>query len=203
MPLRGVCCLPDSSNVRRIRAQNITMQVCLKFPRTEELIESFASDLGADLRAYRNHVCRVLNYFSALTEQQGPVPESVLIAAAFHDIGIWADKTFDYLEPSVRRAKAYLSSQGLTHISAEVEAVITEHHKIRVYRGHHETNVEAFRKSDLVDVSLGVIRFGLPPSFVRSVKVAFPNEGFHWRLVTLTARQLCRTPWRPLPMFHW
>jgi predicted metal-dependent HD superfamily phosphohydrolase len=179
------------------------MQLCSKFPRTEELIESFASDLGADLPAYRNHVCRVLNYFSALTEQQGPIPESVLIAAAFHDIGIWTDKTFDYLEPSVRRAKAYLSSRGITHEGAEVEAIITEHHKIRAYRDHHEANVEAFRKADLVDVSLGRVRFGLPPSFVRSVKVAFPNEGFHWRLVALTAGQLRRTPLRPLPMFHW
>ncbi len=179
------------------------MQVCPRFPRTEALIQSFASDLGADFLAYQNHVCRVLNYFLALTAPQSTVPESVLIAAAFHDIGIWTAKTFDYLEPSVHQAMAYLSSQGLTHMQAEVEAIITEHHKIRAYQAHHKANVEAFRKADLVDISLGMVRYNLPPSFVRSVKVTFPNEGFHWRLVTLTARQLRRSPWRPLPMFHW
>lgn len=179
------------------------MPICLTFPRTEQIIQSFASDLGADLPAYRNHVCRALNYFAALTEPQGPLPEAVLIAAAFHDIGIWTDQTFDYLQPSVRRAKAYLAEHSLTHLEAEVEAVIMEHHQIRRYRARYAANVEAYRQADLVDVSLGLIRFGLPASFIRAVQAAFPNAGFHKRLLALTARQLCRTPLRPLPMMRW
>lgn len=179
------------------------MPICLTFPLAEQIIQSFASDLGADLPAYRNHVCRVLNYFAALTDAQGPLPEAVLIAAAFHDIGIWTDQTFDYLQPSVRRAKAYLAERGLTHLEAEVEAVIVEHHKIRRYRAAHAASVEAYRQADLVDVSLGLIRFGIPASFIRSVQAAFPNAGFHQHLLALTARQLCRTPLRPLPMMRW
>jgi hypothetical protein len=179
------------------------MQVRVNFPETEALIESFAADLGPDLLAYRNHVCRVLNYFVALTDPNGLLPESVVIASAFHDIGIWSDHTFDYLEPSVRRAKAYLAGQDKLGLQAEVEALIVEHHKMSPYRAHHAASVEAFRKADWVDVSLGWFTFGLPPPFVRAVKEKFPNEGFHWRLVTLTTRQLGKTPLRPLPMIHW
>ena len=179
------------------------MQVCPNFPLAEELIRSFSSDLGDDLPAYVNHVCRVLNYYLALTKPATTVPEVVLIASAFHDLGIWTDHTFDYLGPSVLLAKHYLSSQNLAYLEREVEAVITEHHKILPYTEQPASQVEAFRKADLIDVSLGLVRFGLPSSFVRAVKSAFPNEGFHWRLVTLTAKQFLRTPLRPLPMIHW
>ena len=32
----------------------------------------------------------------------------IAVAAVFHDIGIWSNKTFDYLEPSVALAREYL-----------------------------------------------------------------------------------------------
>ena len=178
------------------------MPICLKFPLTEALIESFTAELGDDLPAYRNHVCRVLNYFLALTNCRMP-PDSVLVAATFHDIGIWTDHTYDYLEPSVRRAKAYPSNHNRAGMEAEVTAIIREHHKILPYHAEYSANVETFRRADLVDVSLGFIRFGLASPFVRSVKAAFPNQGFHWKLITLTATQFYRTPLRPLPMMHW
>jgi hypothetical protein len=52
-------------------------------------------------------------------------------------------------------------------------------------------------------VSLGAIRFGVPRAFVRDVKAAFPDRGFHGTLVALAARQLVKTPLRPLPMIRW
>ncbi len=173
-----------------------------RFPLAEELIDSFSSALAGDLAAYRNHVCRVLNFYVALTEQPPP-PPAVLIASAFHDLGIWTDRTFDYLRPSIELARSYLASRGLGDLEAEVRTIISEHHKLLPYTGPFSPSVEAFRKADLVDVSLGMIRFGVPASFVRSVRAAFPNAGFHRRLVGLTARQFVRTPLRPLPMVHW
>ena len=35
--------------------------------------------------------------------------EKIAVATAFHDLGIWTDGTFDYLQPSVRLASAYLA----------------------------------------------------------------------------------------------
>lgn len=177
------------------------MELQTSFTRVDEVLASYSSALGADHAGYRNHVYRVLNYFRAL--HGAAVPEAVLVAAPFHDIGIWSARCFDYLEPSAREAAAYLQSVGLEHLAPEVRALIHEHHKIRRYTGPFAATVETYRQADHVDVSLGLLRFGLPAACIRSVKAAFPDAGFHWRLATLTARQLLRTPLRPLPMLHW
>lgn len=178
------------------------MQLFPHFPLAEEILGSFSSALNGDLVAYRNHVCRVLNYYLALTGQSSP-SSAVLIASAFHDLGIWTNGTFDYLPPSVDLAKSYLSSHGLGALESEVCAIITEHHKLLPYKSQFSPSVESFRRADLVDVSLGAVRFGLPSSFVRSVRAAFPNAGFHRLLARLTAKQFLLTPFRPLPMVHW
>jgi putative acetyltransferase len=58
--------------------------------------------LGHDLPAYENHVVRVLRFVAALG---GELSEPLVVAAAFHDLGIWTARTFDYLEPSVELAE--------------------------------------------------------------------------------------------------
>lgn len=180
-----------------------TLRVATGFAQVEELIAGYAPALGGDLAAYRNHVCRVLNYYVALRPPADVLPEAVMIAAAFHDLGIWTARTFDYLEPSVRLAHAHLAKLGREDLGHEVATLISEHHKLRTYTGPYAATVEAFRRADLVDLSLGLVRSALPSSFIGAVRAAFPNAGFHRRLVQLTARQFLRTPWRPLPMLRW
>ena len=172
-----------------------------RFPLTEEIIAAHATALGPDLVAYRNHVCRVLEFHLALSGETSP-STAVAIAAAFHDLGIWTARTFDYLEPSAALAAEYLERHGLTALGPEVRALIVEHHKLTRYTGPHAASVEAWRRADLIDVSLGTIRHGLPRAFVRDVLRAHPNAGFHRLLAKLTAKQFLRTPWRPLPMIH-
>jgi hypothetical protein len=179
------------------------VSVCRSFPRVDEILAPYSAALGNDGAGYRNHVSRLLNFYTGLARPAAGLPEAVLVAAAFHDLGIWADHTFDYLEPSVRRASEWLSKVGLAALEPEVARIIREHHKLRPYTGEFAGSVEAFRKADLVDVSLGLVRFGLDRGFIREVRAAFPNRGFHARLAQLTARQLLRTPRRPLPMMHW
>lgn len=178
------------------------MSPVLSFPLADEIIASFSAELAGDDAAYRNHVCRELNFFLALTGLASP-PVAIEVAAAFHDLGIWTHRTLDYLPPSAALAGAYLSDRGLAELEPEVRTIINEHHKILPYAGPYSPSAEAFRKADLVDLSFGAIRFGLPREFIRAVRTAFPNSGFHKRLCLLAARQLVRTPLRPLPMFHW
>jgi len=179
------------------------MTVTTDFPVVDALLGPFADALGRDFPGYRYHVTRVLNFLFALAPQLGEAPEPVLIAAAFHDLGIWTDGTFDYLGPSRRLAREYLAARNLAHLAPEVDAVIAHHHKVRPYRGPFALSVEAFRRADLVDVSLGLIRSGIDAPYIRAVRSALPNAGFHARLAALTARQFLRTPLRPLPMVQW
>jgi hypothetical protein len=171
-------------------------------PRLDEVLQHHASALGNDFVAYRNHTYRVINFCSALSTDDPVALEKMAIAAAFHDLGIWTDKTFDYLPPSERLAQAYLLKIGKAEWSSEIKAMIHEHHKIRRYLSNPNWLVEAFRRADSIDVSLGIITFGLPRRFVREVRSAFPNAGFHKRLIQLSIQRLLSHPLNPLPMYR-
>ncbi|MBV7574713.1 phosphohydrolase [Pseudomonas sp. PDM32] len=179
------------------------MKPILEFPLTDEILTSFALAIGADLQGYRNHIYRVLNFHAALSGTEGLPSDAVQIAAAFHDLGIWTDDTLDYLPPSIALATEYLDSRHRPQLKDEVSALILEHHKLRRYHGACADSVDPFRRADLVDVSLGLVRFGLPRSFIKTVQSTFPDHGFHSMLMKLSARQLLRSPLRPLPMFRW
>jgi hypothetical protein len=78
----------------------------------DELLTAHAGALGRDFTAYRNHTYRVVNLCAA-QQPVGPEQlERLAIAAAFHDLGIWTDGTFDYLPPSVRLAEVHLARTG-------------------------------------------------------------------------------------------
>jgi hypothetical protein len=100
-------------------------------------------------------------------------------------------------------ATEYLDHQQRPELKDEVSALILEHHKVRRYRGACADSVEFFRQADLVDVSLGLVRFGLPRSFIKTVQSTFPDHGFHSMLIKRSARQFIRSPLRLLPMFRW
>ena len=173
------------------------------FALVDEILDLHAQALGPDLPAYRNHVTRVLHFVFAMDPQLQNTAQPLLIAGAFHDLGIWTAHTFDYLDPSSRLAQDYLKAQGLEPLWPEVDLIIQQHHKLRRYTGPFEASVEAFRRADLVDLSLGSIRAGLKPEFIRAVRLQFPNAHFHKRLVAFTGQQFLRTPWNPLPMMRW
>ncbi len=168
--------------------------------------------LGKAYDAYKGHVYRVLNFACASLEvtdahceiygKPQDVEDRIAIAACFHDVGIWLDKTVDYLEPSKKHAADWLTERNLADWQSEVALMIEYHHKQTVYAGDHALIVEAFRRADLVDVSLGLVRFGIPGKFVRDVKRAFPNRGFHLTLVRRFTPYMLTHPWNPLPMLR-
>ena len=168
----------------------------------DEVLQPYGSALGKDFAGYRNHTYRVVNFCVAFSTNDSVALEKMAIAAAFHDLGIWTDGTFDYLPPSERLAEACLATKGKLEWAPEIGAMIHEHHKLTRYRPNADWLVEAFRKADSVDVSLGIITFGLPRKFVREVRSTFPNAGFHKRLVQLSIQRLLSHPLNPLPMYR-
>lgn len=179
------------------------MHLVTQLPALDALLEDNAALLGADRTAYRNHNYRVGNFCIALNGGASAEQiEKIGIALYFHDIGVWTHQTLDYLEPSRAYAAEHLAKIGKSQWSAEVEAMVVEHHKIRSAGASAGPLVEPFRKADWIDVMLGMIRFGLPRSFVKEVQAAFPNAGFHKLLMRATGRQLAKDPLHPMPMMR-
>jgi len=169
----------------------------------DAVLDAHAAALGEDLRAYRNHAYRVVNLCVALRPADDARIGMIALAAAFHDLGIWTAHTFDYLEPSARLACDHLACSGHGDWQQDVSAMIREHHKVRRYTGTAAEVVEPFRRADWIDVSRGILRFGLPGARVREIFAKWPNAGFHRRLVQLTLKQARAHPLRPIPVLKW
>ena len=134
------------------------MQPIERHPLVEEVLGFWQEALGTERAAYRGHVYRVLNYARALVGS-GKHDDALAVASAFHDLGIWSDRTFDYLLPSIQRGETFRRVRTPS-LSADLLArMIDQHHRLRrVVEGPEPEVVEAFRRADLVDVSRGVLR---------------------------------------------
>ena len=174
------------------------MMVLRQIPILDQVLESHTAELGEDFIAYRNHTYRVVNFCAAFSTGGSAQVEKIAVAAAFHDLGIWTDHTFDYLAPSVRLARAHLVASGREDWASDVTEMILKHHKLSRYRGNQL--IDQFRCADWVDVSKGFLRFGIAREDVNKVFSAWPDAGFHKRLVSLALDRLRTHPWSPLPM---
>jgi hypothetical protein len=173
-----------------------------EIPILDELLRTHVDVIGRDFAGYRNHTYRVVNLCVAQSSPDPEQLEKITIAAAFHDMGIWTDGTFDYLAPSAGLARAYLIKTGRAEWTTEISEMILEHHKISRYRGAPLALVEPFRRSDWVDVTRGLVTFGLSRSLLRDIFSMWPSAGFHKRLVELEFTRLRTHPWNPLPMIR-
>lgn len=177
------------------------MEIIKKHILLDEILSKWQTDLGDDALAYKNHCYRVLNFYAALVPRTPENINKAAIAIAFHDLGIWTHHTLDYLDPSEQMADDYLSHSPYSAWRDEIVAMIANHHKITSY--HANPLVEALRKADWLDVSVGILRFGVSKVFVRSVQEYFAEEGFHRRLTEASTQYLKKHPLKPLPMFKW
>ncbi len=172
-------------------------------PLLEEILGQWKNQLGNDYLAYRNHVYRMSYYGFALRDCTEEERRKIVVAACFHDLGIWSNDTVDYLPPSISLARDYLVQNHLQPWIPEIELMIDMHHKLRKYPAEPYPLVEVFRQADLADVSLGVIRSGLPRSLIKAVKARFPNAGFHKRLLKLARTWFSLHPFSPPPFMKW
>lgn len=169
----------------------------------EPLLAGWKPALGADHGPYRNHVYRVFHLATWLARAEGDDAEKLAIAAAFHDVGIWLDGTFDYLGPSSRRAIAHVTAVGRGEWADEIHDIIDQHHKLRRWRGPEPNLVEHFRQADWLDVCLFALPTRINKADLTELLRVFPRLGFHRRLVSLTLGWASRHPRNPLPIFKW
>ena len=124
----------------------------------------------------------------------------IAFAAAHHDLGIWTDGDWNYLEASRTLARECASTSTVKAFIEAVDLMILEHHKLRAYVGPWERLVEPFRCGDLVDLTRGMITYGLSTAQIRTAQSDFPNEGFHRALAVTALGGIVRRPWAPFPM---
>jgi hypothetical protein len=169
----------------------------------EEILNEWKDSLNRDYLAYRGHVYRVFNLCQALYPGISPqIIDKIAIAVSFHDLGIWSDRTFDYLGPSVNRAKEYLDRSNSDSCVEEVSLIIKMHHKFTSYQGNYQDTVEVLRRADLIDLSFGLISFGVSKRLIAQLNQQFPNNGFHKRLVGLSLNHVLKHPLQPFPMLR-
>ena len=169
----------------------------------EEILNPWQDAIATEYRGYRNHVYRMVHFCLALKECNDEEREKIIIAGAFHDISIWIEDTVDYIPPSIPPAIEYLQQRNLDAWSTEIQLMIAEHHKIRRYQNPAYPLVEIFRKGDLVDFSLGTVKFGIPETDIQAVKAQFPNCNFHQNLGKRALRWFGQHPLNPAPMMKW
>lgn len=175
-----------------------------QLPLLDEVLNQHAAQLGRDFVPYRNHAYRVANFCWALVPDGADreTLDIISLAAAFHDLGIWTDRTFDYLAPSRRLADMWLVSREQADSADIIGTMICQHHKLTPWRGNDSPLVDSFRRADLVDVSRGLIASGLSRELLREVAAEFPNAGFHRLLLKLSFNHFKRHPLNPLPMIR-
>lgn len=167
----------------------------------EAVLNMYRTVIGPDYLRYRNHVYRVYHNCLILDPASGNSLKYAL-AAVFHDIGIWTDGTFDYIAPSIEKAKKFMESNDARVQSDEIVAMIEWHHKVSSYTGPYAATTECFRKADWIDVALGLLAFDYPRSAFRQIRRQYPSHGFHRFLVKESALNAWRHPLNPLPMFR-
>jgi hypothetical protein len=163
-----------------------TPEIVRSIPLAEEILESHrhrarGDDAGYD--AYKAHVYRVVNFARVLTLDGPDRDDKLAIAAAFHDIA--AFDTLDYLVPSIEAQDAWLQRTRRQAWSDELALIVAEHHRLSAYgpARPYAPLVEAVRRADLIDVSQGLIRFGIPSSYVKEVRAAFDATVFFKRVI--------------------
>lgn len=172
-------------------------------PLLDDILNEWKDTLGDEFLGYKNHANRMILLCFTLKKCDQDEKHKIIIAAAFHDIGIWIENTLDYLPPSLPPAREYLKKEGLESWTTEIELMITEHHKLTKYQNNKYPLVEVFRQGDLIDFSLGLVKFGVTKKEIQQLKSTIPNAGFHKNLSKRIFKWFIKHPFKPAPMMKW
>jgi hypothetical protein len=174
---------------------NRKINIIKSSPNLDRLLNNYKELINDDFQGYKNHIYRVLtyslHYLDADKTQDGkvlkylPVIEAALV---YHDIGLWTDRRLSYLELSSSRAKMEFENSWSVDKLELLHNIIYYHHKITPFTGTNEKIVNAVRKSDWIDASLGIVNHGMSSAHIRSVNAALSDSGFHYTLATIGHR---------------
>jgi hypothetical protein len=159
----------------------------------EKLLKRHKNQIGKDYDGYRGHIYRVLTYANHFLHNDNSNRKVISAALVYHDIGLWTNHSLAYLEPSCEFAKKMMKKAKFESRKIKLaQEIIYWHHKLTDYDGSEYSLdnkiINAVRKADWIDASLGFIHYGMPTKHFKSVMQKIPNNGFHKTLIEFGPR---------------
>jgi hypothetical protein len=166
-------------------------------PDLDDELFGLAEKIGSDFSGYRNHCNRVLtftNYFLPewVSKELPEAMELAAVALAYHDVGLWTDKALNYLEPSVAQLEKALHDKYSATELAIMKDIVLQQLKVTDFTSDRgkaaDALVNAVRKANWADLTMGIVRFGMPAALVEAAYDTIAEAGFHKMLMGLGSR---------------
>jgi hypothetical protein len=153
---------------------------------------------GVSNGAMERHCLRCRQIAARVAGSRGWVidGEVLTVAAILHDIGLYPGVATDaaYTADGAALARAMLPEFGWSADRIQLCAdAIDRHHDLRRQRARG-AEVEALRLADLIDLSGGMIRFGLGRDGLRRLFAEVPRRGLYGELAREVGRAVRERP---------
>jgi hypothetical protein len=163
-----------------------------------DALEAVRNASGETAGAMERHCLRVFAIACELAAERGlEVDREVLLVAAFiHDLGLYdsVSRGGVYVQDGAEFATDLLAGHDWSDKRTKLCAdSIERHHELRS-QWERGTEVELMRRADLVDVSNGLVAFGLDRSWLRELNSAISREGTYGEIARLLGHAIHQRP---------
>ncbi len=163
-----------------------------------EALEAVREASGETAGPMERHCLRVSAIASELAARRGLEidREVLLVAALIHDLGLYdsVSRGGVYVKDGADFARELVGRHGWNQERTALCAdSIERHHELRS-QWSRGTEVELLRRADLVDVSNGLVGFGLGRSWLREVNAAIPRDGTYGEIARLLGHAMRQRP---------
>ena len=162
-------------------------------PAARAALEELRAAAGSDSPMER-HSLRQFAIAERLAGDRAFDRELLLCACWLHDLGLFTHSRDAYVTEGARQAARTLKAFGWPPERLQRCMDAWEQHHAPQSRMAMGLEVELVRRSDLVDVSAGLVNFGLDRGWLRDLFREVPQDGL-WRLIgTAVLSELRRRP---------
>jgi hypothetical protein len=144
--------------------------------------------------AMERHCVRQLAIAERLAGPRTVDRELLSCAAWLHDAGLWTDSAEPYVTEGALLARRTLAPWHWPQERLQRLMDACEQHHAPTSRASMGLEVELIRQSDLVDVTRGLVRFGLDRGWLAGLFAEVPRDGIYRMLARAVGGELRRRP---------
>lgn len=147
--------------------------------RCLQVLRDLTGEVGGPME---RHCARVIVLTRELARRGGHSidDELVVCAAWLHDLGLYPEVATKaaYVTDSRHLAERVLAEEGWDAARIRLCAEAVEHHHELPSQWARGNEVELLRRADLIEVSMGLVSFGIPRAFRQDLLARVPRDGF-------------------------